>query len=84
MMERNKTEVLKVKVTGLVKVFQEVKWAKTRVMQVTNTRIMKGIEYPLVAMSLTKIQCNAIQKPLMQAIKMALKLQKHTSADIMH
>ena len=52
-------------------------------MQAVDTRIMKGIEYPLVAMALTKSQCREIKKPLIQAVKMALELQKWTSISIM-
>ena len=80
---KKQTQVLKQKVAMWAKVYQQSKWAKTRAVQVVSTRIMKGVEYPLVATTLTKTQCNKIQKPLGQAIKKTLSLQKRISKSIM-
>ena len=66
---KKQMEVLKGKVVQWVKVFKEAKWAKTRAIQAVNTRIMKGIEYPLVATTLTASQCKNIQQPRTQAVK---------------
>ena len=81
---KEQTKALTEKVTKWAKVFQEAKWKKSNAMRAVNTRIMKGIEYPLVATTLTRAQCRKIQRPLVQAIKRALQIQRRLSPEIMH
>jgi hypothetical protein len=46
--------------------------------------IMKSLEYPLMATSLSKVQCNKIMKPIRSAALPALGLNHHLPLDVVH
>jgi hypothetical protein len=46
--------------------------------------LMKSLEYPLMATSLTKAQCNKIMSPIRQAALPALGINRHLPLDVVH
>jgi hypothetical protein len=46
--------------------------------------VMKSLEYPLMATSVSKVQCNKIMKPIRAAALPALGINRHLSLTIVH